>query len=168
MTLDIAGGTVSDVLLAISKQTELALAISADEADLQKTFTLVVTAKPVNEVLEILRSTANLDMEMKSGVLVVRSKGEAAVPAEIENGGVDKEYGADRRRRNRGGHRSWRERFDEQQQFWKKRKKRVELGAPVTVNKDEHLETAVSIGDNTTIAGHIDKDAVSIGGEDVR
>jgi hypothetical protein len=32
------------------------------------------------------------------------------------------------------------------------------------VEKDEHLATAVSIGDNTTVIGHVDEDAVSIGG----
>ena len=168
VTLALARGTVSDAFLSISEQTKLQLAISADEKDLQKTFTLMVNNQPVRETLQVITALTNLKAEIRGDVLLVQSKDAetAAAPAESASTESPREASDEAADADKDSHgfKSWKERFAEHRQFWQKRKKRVEFGRPVVVEKDEHLATAVSIGDDTTILGHIDEDAVSIGG----
>lgn len=162
VSLDLSGGTVSDALLAVSKQADISLAMSADEMDLQKSFTLLVKDKPAGEVLEIISATTNLVFELKNGVLIVRSKSTPLVgPPGVATTEHDTEDANEDLPENFKG---WRKHFEKHSKFWKKRRKRVELGRLVTVAKDEHLNSAVSIGADTVIYGHIDQDAVSVGG----
>ena len=156
VTLDETSGTVEAALIAISKQTGLGLAMTAAKADLEKPLTLVISDRPAGEVLDIIQASTDLELEMRDGILLVRSR--AKPPSPEPGAAPQKDEPRTTADDDGGGARRW---FDHPR--WHKQKKRVEFGGPVVVEKGEHLHSAVSIGDTTTVFGHLDQDAVSIG-----
>ncbi len=162
VTLDETLDTVEAVLIAVSKQAGFGLAIPAATEELAKPFTMVISDRPAGEVLDIIEESTPLHLEMKNGILLVRTEKSAdpTAPAKGTEEGLTISVKEDPNDEN-GFNIHARYKHPEES---RRRKKRVKFNAPVVVEKDEHLRTAVSIGGDTTVFGHLDRDAVSIGG----
>lgn len=152
VTLDASDATAKAILEQLADQVELGLAVTASSEDLEQNLTVRVKNRPAEEVVEIIGAgLPRLNLEIKNSVLLVTSK----IPERLSV--------APERGRFFDGHRS-RPHERREKKKREKRKGRVEFGGDIVVEKDEHYRSVVALGGNNTVFGHVDKDAVSIGG----
>src|SRR5262245_16419036 len=139
VSIDQPRGTVLDALSAIAKQTGWSLVVTATESATTRPLTLQVSKRPAGEVLDMVLEAGSLRAAFADGVLRVRS--DAPAPAVGDSW-------RERRRERRGRHGS----------------ERVVFGRSLNIGADETVDRAVAIGGSVTIAGHVRRDAVAIGG----
>ena len=138
VSIDQPRGTVLDALTAIAKQTGWSLVVTAPESATTRPLTIQVSKRPAGEVLDLVLEAGSLRASFADGVLRVRSDTTAA----------SGDSWRERRRERRGRHGS----------------ERVVFGQSLTIGADETVNKAVAIGGSITIAGHVQRDAVAVGG----
>src|SRR5262245_64026501 len=138
VSIDQPRGTVLDALSAVAKQAGWTLVVTAPESATARALTLQVSKKPAGEVLELVLEAGGLRASFADGVLRVRPEVAAAESRESWR----------ERRRGRHGRGS----------------QRVVFGHSLTVAADETVDKAVAIGGSVTIAGHVQRDTVAVGG----
>ena len=166
ISLQAADATVKDVLMDLARQAGVGLAVTAPPEELKRHLTLMVKKRPAGEVIEIIKdANPNLQVTFKSGMLVVSAVAPLPPPPPSE----DKKASAPPKQDDDSDTihlpRNWRQRWKKWAENNKERKKeRVEFGKSLTVNAEETYKTAVAIGGDNTVYGHIFEDAVSVGG----
>ena len=138
VSIDQPRGTVLDALSALAKQAGWTLVVTAPESATARALTLQVSKKPAGEVLEIVLEAGALRASFADGVLRVRPEAAA-----VESRGSWREHR--RERRGRGS-------------------ERVVFGHSLNIGADETVDKAVAIGGSVTIAGHVQRDTVAVGG----
>jgi hypothetical protein len=138
VSIDQPRGTVLDALSALAKQAGWTLVVTAPESATARALTLQVSRKPAGEVLELVLEAGALRASFADGVLRVRSEAAAAESRE-----------------------SWRERRRARRD---RGAQRVVFGHSLNVGADETVDKAVAMGGSVTIAGHVLRDTVAIGG----
>jgi hypothetical protein len=137
VSIDQTRGTVLDALSALARQTGYTLVVTAPESATSRPLVLQVSKRPAGEVLDLVLEAGALRASFADGVLRVRS-----------DAGASGDSWRERRRERRGRHGS----------------ERVKFGDSITIGADETVDKAVAIGGSVTVAGHVRRDAVAIGG----
>ncbi len=127
-----------DALSTIAKQTGWTLVVAAPEGTASRPLTIQVVKRPAAEALELVLEAGALRASFADGVLKVRP--ETATTAR------DLRREARRERRGRRG------------------ADRVVFGQSLTIGADETVDKAVAIGGSVTVAGHVRRDVVAVGG----
>ena len=138
VSIDQPRGTVLDALSALAKQAGWTLVVTAPESATARALTLQVSKKPAGEVLELVLEAGALRASFTDGVLRVRPDAAAAESRE-----------------------SWRERRRERRG---RGSERVVFGHSLNIGAEETVDKAVAIGGSVTIAGHVLRDTVAVGG----
>ena len=138
VSIDQPRGTVLDALGAVAKQAGWTLVVTAPESATARALTLQVSRKPAGEVLDLVLEAGALRASFANGVLRVRPEAADA-----------------------GSRESWRERRRERRG---RGSERVVFGHSLNIGADETVDKAVAIGGSVTIAGHVRRDTVAIGG----
>src|SRR5262249_35988092 len=138
VSIDQPRGTVLDALSALAKQAGWTLVVTAPESATARALTLQVSKKPAGEVLELVLEAGALRASFADGVLRVRPEAGAAESRDSWRG---------RRRERRG-----------------RDAQRVVFGHSLNIGADETVDKAVAIGGSVTIAGHVQRDTVAVGG----
>jgi len=138
VSIDQPRGTVLDALSALAKQAGWTLVVTAPESATARALTLQVSKKPAGEVLELVLEAGALRASFADGVLRVRPDAAAAESRE-----------------------SWRERRRERRG---RGSERVVFGHSLNIGAEETVDKAVAIGGSVTIAGHVLRDTVAVGG----
>ena len=150
ISIDQPRGTVLDALGALSKQAGWGLVVTAPESATSRPLTIQVSRRPAAEVLQMVLDAGGLNASFADGVLRVRS--DAGITAESR----------DRRRERRHDTSSCGPGCVERRGRYGS--ERVVFGQSLNVGAEETISKAVAIGGSVTIAGHVRKDVVSIGG----
>ena len=135
VSIDQPRGTVLDALSALTKQAGWTLVVTAPEQASSRPLTLQVSNRPIGEVLDLVLEAGALRASFADGILRVRSDAPAIA-----------------------GRKGWRERRG------RRGGERVVFGRSLDVAADETTDKAVAIGGSVTVAGHVRRDAVAIGG----
>jgi len=139
VSIDQAHGTVLDALSAIAKQTGWSLVVTAPEGAASRPLTIQVVKRPAAEALEMVLEAGALRASFADGILRVRPDTATATSRDLRRE-------ARRERRGRRG-------LD-----------RVVFGQSLTIGAEETVDKAVAIGGSVTVAGHVRRDVVAVGG----
>ena len=137
VSIDQTRGTVLDALSALARQTGYTLVVTAPESATGRPLVLQVSKRPAGEVLDLVLEAGALRASFADGVLRVRSDAGASGD-------------------------SWRERRYERR--GRRGSERVALGHSLSVGADETVDKAVAVGGSVTVAGHVRRDVVAVGG----
>ena len=164
ISLQSADVTIKDVLMDLARQAGVGLAVTASPEEMNRPLTLMVKKRPAKEVIDIIRDASpNIKITFKNDMLVVSAVTPPPPPTEDKMASAPPASDMD----SDSIHlpQNWRQRWKRWADNNKERKKeRVEFGKSLTVGVDETYKTAVAIGGDNTVYGHIFQDAVSVGG----
>src|SRR5262252_8074173 len=138
VSIDQPRGTVLDALTTLARQGGWTLVVTAPESATGRALALQVSKKPAGEVLDLVLEAGALRASFADGILRVRSD---TTTTESRS--------------------SWRERRRERRG---RGSERVAFGHSLNISADETIDKAVAIGGSVTIAGHVQRDVVAIGG----
>jgi hypothetical protein len=139
VSIDQPRGTVLDALSAIAKQMGWSLVVTAPEGTASRPLTIQVVKRPAADVLDMVLEAGSLRASFAGGVLRVHPDAAPAASQDLRRGG---------RREGRG----------------RRGQDRVVIGQSLTIGPDETVDRAVAVGGSITVAGHVRRDVVAVGG----
>ncbi|MBN2716961.1 MAG: hypothetical protein JXX14_14000, partial [Deltaproteobacteria bacterium] len=171
---------IADALKEICKKARWGLVLDADEALLAQPVTVLLPQKkPAGKVLEIVLLKKGLQATLDDGVLRVarlpEPQMEKAQPGEVADAVAPQPVDTDAKeividdvsqlkdlkKRLKNKLKTQRDRHWDGDDSGVER---VEMGAPVVIEANETVSKAISIGDDVTVSGTVEREAVSVGG----
>ncbi|MCU0661551.1 MAG: hypothetical protein MUC50_04415 [Myxococcota bacterium] len=167
VTLAVENAPVAEALTSVAKQAGLGIAIASGEAS-SKRLTLSVFKQDAADVIDLVLELGDLRAELRGGILyVMNPEPESQVAPQLgaqpaRDPGLAGENAQDSESADddsgHGKHRGWHHDTDID------RAERVLIGKPVRVEAGEVVKGVVSVGGTVTVVGHVQGDAVSVGG----
>jgi acetyltransferase-like isoleucine patch superfamily enzyme len=153
VTMNVNDVSVKAALLELSNKAGWNLIYKADEKELQKTITVILTKPmPPEDILPLLLAEGKLKYSFAKNTLI------------IENDHIDEDAGntitdLSQKVKNKFYNR------EERKKAKRKGSQRIQLGNEVIIEQEEEVSKSVSIGNSVTIKGTVEDSAVSIGGD---